>query len=58
MLNYIQSEKIKIKLIIKHLKQKDLCKMFNVKKEVMSMILNCRYQNIEIERKLIEWLKE
>ena len=58
MLNYIQSEKIKIKLIRKHLKQKDLCDMFGVKKEVMSMILNCRYQNIEIERKLIDWLKE
>ena len=58
MLNYIQSEKIKIKLIVKHLKQKDLCEMFNVRKEVMSMILNCRYQNIEIERKLIDWLKE
>ena len=58
MLNYIQSEKIKIKLIMKHLKQKDLSKMFNVRKEVMSMILNCRYQNIDVERKLIEWLKE
>lgn len=59
MLTAIQAEKIKIKLIRKNMKQKDLVEKFNIShKAILSMILSGRYQNKEIESKLIKWLNE
>ena len=59
MLTAIQAEKIKIKLIRKNMKQKDLVEKLNIPhKAVLSMILNCKYTNREIESKLVNWLNK